>query len=476
MIWNLNPYEFPKWFCVGQMFVINISVFVLVGVCTSYYIATLVTVLWPQQRDPSRGPGLTWHHAYFLLIIGLPIVSTTLQMYFTLTLGAERQIGFDTTICDVTEPLWPKLLGYGGLPLLFTFPCSLFMFVAVRRLSRMLDIHKKLWVQVADNMRFEARMRRRREAEAARMEAREGVPSRNDVPDAMNRLETHTSTTQAHTRHSMAERDVPLVGLPTSPMFTNSPRSTHSTNSSTPFASVAFPPSPSSRSRVSLLHDLSLDTEIETGADASFTRTLRPSFTSSTEPLGLRPQPSFASTTPSTFTLEVHEEKPHRYITPVEELEYSDIGEYSPALPESDIADCEIAYRSDTPAPPGGRVPLPAPGSEGVGVDLSTYGPGYGPDFDLNDDADVTMPPPPNSVIGLIWRLILFQGAFFVIAALLAISTLYSLITHGPPREFGSDHVAGIITSWAPVIVFGHSPGVLKHLAFWRKKPALSSL
>ncbi|KZP20304.1 hypothetical protein FIBSPDRAFT_861831 [Athelia psychrophila] len=473
MIWNLNPYEFPKWFCVGQMFVINISVFVLVGVCTSYYIATLVTVLLPQYRDASRGPGLAWHPAYFVLLVGLPTVSTTLQMYFTLTLGADRQIGFDTTICDVTEPLWPKLLGYGGLPLLFTFPCSLFMFVAVRRLSRMLDMHKTIWVHVADNVRFELRMRRRRRAEAARTEARKVVPSRKNVPDTMGRLPTYTSTTHTHTRHSMEKGDVPLVRLPTSPISTHSPRSTNSTNPTTPFAIVTFPPSPS-RSRASLSHD----NEIKTVADTSFTRALHPSFMSSTEPLGLKLKPSFTSTAPSTFTPEVHEEKPRICIAPVEEREYSDIDKYSPVLPESDLADCKSAYRSDSPVPSGGHVPLPATGSEGVDIDPSKYRPGYGPDSDLYDDADVTMymPPPQSSVVGKIWRLILFQGAFFVIASLLAISTLYSLITHGPPREFGSDHVAGIITSWAPVIVFGHSPGVLKHLTFWRKQPTFSSL
>lgn len=52
-IWRMNPYEFPTWFCIMQMFMVNLSVFVLVGVCTAYYMATIVSVLWP-ERNPTK--------------------------------------------------------------------------------------------------------------------------------------------------------------------------------------------------------------------------------------------------------------------------------------------------------------------------------------------------------------------------------------------------------------------------------------
>lgn len=51
MIWHLNPYEFPTWFCITQMFVVNLSVFVLIGVVTAFYIATIVSLLWPELHS-----------------------------------------------------------------------------------------------------------------------------------------------------------------------------------------------------------------------------------------------------------------------------------------------------------------------------------------------------------------------------------------------------------------------------------------
>ncbi|KAF7979814.1 hypothetical protein HWV62_40882 [Athelia sp. TMB] len=403
MIWHLNPYEYPRWFCLAQMFVTNICTFVLIGLCVSFYIATIVSVLWPQHRDPNRGPGLRWHNAFYLLVVALPAVSTTLQMYFALTLGADRQAGFDGTFCDVTEPLWPKLLGYGGLPLLFSFPCAGFMFFAVRRLSQMLEIHKKLWVQVAENIRWEAGMRRRREAEA---EAAAVHGGRADRDTAHPSMEEHGA--------------VPLVRMPASP------------DSATPC--IAFP----SPMRTSWGH---ADADAETSHTGK--RALHPSFTSS------------ATRVPD-------DEKP------AEEGAHMPFAMDRPHKPKTPTPPPLDADEFDGP-PPGGRVPLPAPGA--AAPDLSAYGTYGGP----ADDEELGIPgmlPPPKTVLGQIWRLLLFQGAFFVIGACLSISTLYSLAAHRGPREFGSDHVAGIFTSWAPVIVFGHSPGVRKHLVFWRKKPA----
>lgn len=46
-------------------------------------------------------------------------------------------------------------------------------------------------------------------------------------------------------------------------------------------------------------------------------------------------------------------------------------------------------------------------------------------------------------------------SAFFVITLLLALPTLVSLAQHRGPRQFGTDHIAGILVSWAAVGIFG---------------------
>jgi len=81
--------------------------------------------------------------------------------------------------------------------------------------------------------------------------------------------------------------------------------------------------------------------------------------------------------------------------------------------------------------------------------------------------------PPPN-LIPAIWRLAVFQIAFFGIEMLAALSTIIDVIQKRPePMPFGTHHVALILAAWGPLIVFGHLPSVrtyvTSHLAFWRK-------
>lgn len=49
MIWNLNPYEFPVWFCLAQMTTVALSLALIVGVTVTWYYAALAAAVWPLQ-------------------------------------------------------------------------------------------------------------------------------------------------------------------------------------------------------------------------------------------------------------------------------------------------------------------------------------------------------------------------------------------------------------------------------------------
>ncbi|KAI0264748.1 hypothetical protein BC834DRAFT_970673 [Gloeopeniophorella convolvens] len=66
-----------------------------------------------------------------------------------------------------------------------------------------------------------------------------------------------------------------------------------------------------------------------------------------------------------------------------------------------------------------------------------------------------------------IWRLIVFQMAFFFILLLAALSTLVDLARDQPPTPFGTQHVALLLAAWGPVIVFGYFPGARNPLFHW---------
>ncbi|KAG1819372.1 hypothetical protein EV424DRAFT_1618864, partial [Suillus variegatus] len=77
---------------------------------------------------------------------------------------------------------------------------------------------------------------------------------------------------------------------------------------------------------------------------------------------------------------------------------------------------------------------------------------------------------PRQSLAPAIWRLILFQMAFFITQFLAALSTIIDVASHRQyPSPFGTQHVALVLVGWGPSIVFGHLPAVRRRLQFWRR-------
>ncbi|KAG2120471.1 uncharacterized protein F5147DRAFT_562678 [Suillus discolor] len=75
-----------------------------------------------------------------------------------------------------------------------------------------------------------------------------------------------------------------------------------------------------------------------------------------------------------------------------------------------------------------------------------------------------------QSLAPAIWRLILFQMAFFITQFLAALSTIIDVASHRQyPSPFGTQHVALVLVGWGPSIVFGHLPAVRRRLQFWRR-------
>ncbi|KZP03136.1 hypothetical protein FIBSPDRAFT_693472, partial [Athelia psychrophila] len=129
-IWKMDPSNFPLSFCLMQMVVRNLMALVIINICGVYHIATIRSALWPQHGKR----GIQWDNTYLLLFVALPIASTALQMGFAIKYGAYKQAGFDGIACMITEPLWPRLLGYGGLPLILAVASAVFTAFAVGRL------------------------------------------------------------------------------------------------------------------------------------------------------------------------------------------------------------------------------------------------------------------------------------------------------------------------------------------------------
>ncbi|KAG2039190.1 hypothetical protein BDR03DRAFT_251178 [Suillus americanus] len=77
---------------------------------------------------------------------------------------------------------------------------------------------------------------------------------------------------------------------------------------------------------------------------------------------------------------------------------------------------------------------------------------------------------PRQSLAPAIWRLIIFQMAFFITQLLAALSTIIDVASHRTyPTPFGTQHVALVLVAWGPSVLFGHLPAVRRRLLFWRR-------
>ncbi|KZP02473.1 hypothetical protein FIBSPDRAFT_1055851 [Athelia psychrophila] len=356
LIWRLNPYEFPIGFCLTQMTIVTLSASILTGVSTAWYYAALSAAVWPAENKRA----LRWRPSFIPVVIVIPIASTILQMAFTIRHKAYVQTGYDGTLCDVTEPLWPKLFGYGAAPLLYITPCIIFTLFSIHRLQRTMKAHQMLWKDMANQVRFE----------------RPAIPP----PPARCRNYAGLGQSSPGSDNVYFESSHNLVAL-------RKPRLDDLESSSSPKHLQSTP-----NSIISSTDDI---------RDLSGSE-------NDTSTVCVGDQPASHPTV--------------------------DVVSGSPVDNDTSFAECDLSSY--------GGVPVPA---------------------------FPNLPPKPSlSLFPQIWRLQLFLLSFGIMCLLLTLPTLVSLTQHRGPRQFGTDHIAGILASWSVVGIFGHSPAV--HLVLFGRR------
>ncbi|KAF8512733.1 hypothetical protein BU17DRAFT_53866, partial [Hysterangium stoloniferum] len=129
MIWHMDPHRMPRRFCIFQTLSFSFASFALTGWAASFTIATSFAVFRPQSFDNARA-ALTWHIRYIPTLIVFPLLAAGLYTAFVFKLNAIKPVASDDLHCDVTDPLWVRLLGYGGISPLVSIP-----FLALSALS-----------------------------------------------------------------------------------------------------------------------------------------------------------------------------------------------------------------------------------------------------------------------------------------------------------------------------------------------------
>ncbi|KAI0305306.1 hypothetical protein B0F90DRAFT_1815539 [Multifurca ochricompacta] len=93
----------------------------------------------PYRSIQASASALLWRRAYYLFVVVFPVLASTAHLVVVLKLDSVRPM--NDLRCDVTSPLWPRLLGYAGIPVILFTPCFILsIFTAVR----LLDMHARL--------------------------------------------------------------------------------------------------------------------------------------------------------------------------------------------------------------------------------------------------------------------------------------------------------------------------------------------
>ncbi|KZP07385.1 hypothetical protein FIBSPDRAFT_841265 [Athelia psychrophila] len=417
MIYHMDPYKMPRYFCLAQIFTISFSALLLTGVCLTIILAVATKIIFPCPISASPQPTLRWKWVYLVPLLVIPVTFASAQL--ALVIKYDAYSPSDNMHCDVTGPhLWLALLGYAGTPAFESLPCFAINIAAVFRVRNMY-----------------------------KSDQHTGAESKSNSPESLQKdagqNQTHSPTTNEprpasslysspHISRSFLDHDLetptltppsPAVVSPHSSVFPKVGR----TSPTPQFRSAVSPPSPtlrhsfSSNSRSPLRYN-SQSQSPGWGPGSSQAGSLSP--WSGTESFELQ-QKSGMNVMDDTSVL--HSYASTTALTQEEEMAGDDV----------DIHQEPMAVNWDELSQPQ------------------------------------AVPDARASFMSLIWRLNFFFLLFSIVQILISLSTIID-VSRGRHKltPFGTQHVALLLAAWAPTVVFAHAPGVRVRLAgfFWRSR------
>lgn len=119
----------------------------------------------------------------------------------------------------------PKLFGYGALPMLLVVPCILFTACSIPRLQRMMEVHRLIWNDMANAVRFDQHPKAPKDVQLRKLLIRDDEASSGRRPDdylAVNSSSQTNATSSQHADlgtscHSSVDSGAELLPVPPMP-------------------------------------------------------------------------------------------------------------------------------------------------------------------------------------------------------------------------------------------------------------------
>ncbi|TFY77593.1 hypothetical protein EWM64_g6421 [Hericium alpestre] len=489
MIWKMDPFLMPHAFCVAQAALISLSAYVLTGICACFAIATYLSVFKSQQLTQTSRSTLSWRPSYFFLVVVYPALAFTAHLTVLLKLDAVKPS--NDMHCDATDPLWPRMLSYAGVPLIVSIPCFILStFTAIRVFHA--HSHSRRYCYNAEGTpsftRLPVRSRRRRcrapfsvptPSHALKLPTKDesSLDTARDLKLA-NTFDVPVSPTT--TAHSVPHAKPLSAKTSETTIYAQSPPSpspapsvrTARSDSSSPITFAPVPnkskanagPPPPPTTEVPLNYSPSF---FDSGALYPATATALPG----PDILPHEPSSPTSSRTPVSPGFNVR-----AFHLPLRQSIESDTDWRSFALARHDhdlggVEEVEEGMLHHVETLPWQSEHREARGDEEDGASVMKgeleFEEARIPQSSVGltfNRASRQSTGPATSLCPAVWRILTFQLAFFVVMALASLSTIIDLAKGRPPTPFGTQHIALILAGWGPAIVFGHLRGVRKRL------------
>ncbi|KAJ7583668.1 hypothetical protein C8J56DRAFT_831025 [Mycena floridula] len=131
MIWQMNPFAMPHKFCVAQTLIIGFASFLLSAATATFTFSTSRSVLntdkWANSHEALR-----WKKHYFIPMVAFPILGSIVQTVTVIKFDAVKPS--DNILCDASDPIWVRFLGYAGVPVILTIPCMVLSVLCIMKI------------------------------------------------------------------------------------------------------------------------------------------------------------------------------------------------------------------------------------------------------------------------------------------------------------------------------------------------------
>ncbi|KZT70493.1 hypothetical protein DAEQUDRAFT_810659 [Daedalea quercina L-15889] len=464
MIWKMNPYTMPSGFCRLQAALITLSWFAMTGLCAIMTVSTSLTIVRSRGKLGAAEfqRVLEWRPVYLPVFLGC--IAVCFMIFLVVSLKLHAFEGSDGLQCDATSPVWVRLLGYAGIPLIFAIPSLVLSCISIFLLfsGRQRPSHSSGSHKASPRDSFAA-VTVRHQYTAKR------VPTRS--------LEAETSVDSEPETPATAVFDPGILEIPRSASTTPTEHRIYLVPSRTPSDpsrnSVGRAPISPVVARHSRHYHLPFTWK--TASNLSLGKApvdARPSrSTQSPSPMSLMPQmtSSSARTSPESLhvcpTLIYGQPTSSTFLTNLGEedgLEGGGVfwdettGAFVYDGEEDDVETTSGSMRWARPSFASDSTKSPSDlefarnPSTAEGPTMYTY-----PKRPPSSEAAMTMPAWRNADV---WRTLFFQVFLSLTQIVGAITSLEDISKHGVLTPFGSQHVAILLFAWAPTIAFGALP------------------